>query len=150
MAEVSLRAYARHRGVSLKAVQKALASGRIHKTASGQIDVEAADRLWESRTAPRPQKVTATNAAPLPSRAVPTKGDEEDHRGRIEARGELAPGPADYARARAIRENYLARITKIEYEELSGKLVSGDEVRVAAFNKFRTFRNAMLNIPDRI
>ena len=49
-----------------------------------------------------------------------------------------------------MRENYLARLAKIEFEERSGKLVSRDEVQIAAFNKFRTFRNALLNIPDRI
>jgi len=49
-----------------------------------------------------------------------------------------------------VRENYLARLAKIEFEERSGKLVSRDEVQVAAFNKFRTFRDGMLNIPDRV
>ena len=59
-------------------------------------------------------------------------------------------GGLDYSRARAVRENYLARLTKIEFEERSGKLVNRDEVQVAAFNKFRTFRDGMLNIPDRV
>src|ERR1051326_7764278 len=64
--DVSLRAYARHRGVSLGAVQKAIKAGRIQKTSSGQIDVEAADAQWERNTAPRPsgerhqQKPTAS------------------------------------------------------------------------------------------
>jgi hypothetical protein len=33
MSAVSLRAYAKHRGVTLKAVQKAIESGRIHTNA---------------------------------------------------------------------------------------------------------------------
>jgi hypothetical protein len=49
-----------------------------------------------------------------------------------------------------VRENYLARLAKIEFEERSGKLVSRDEVEVAAFNRYRTFRDGMLNIPDRL
>ncbi len=61
-----------------------------------------------------------------------------------------ASGSLDYARARAVRENYLARLAKIEFEERSGKLVSRDEVEIAAFNKFRTFRDGMLNVPDRV
>jgi hypothetical protein len=44
----------------------------------------------------------------------------------------------------------LARLAKIDFEERSGKLVSRDEVQVAAFNRFRTFRDGMLNIPDRL
>jgi hypothetical protein len=63
---------------------------------------------------------------------------------------EPSAGGLDYARARAVRENYLARLAKIEFEERSGKLVSRDEVEVAAFTRFRTFRDGMLNIPDRV
>jgi hypothetical protein len=56
----------------------------------------------------------------------------------------------DYSRARAVRENYLARLAKIDYEERTGRLVSKDEIQVAAFNRFRQFRDQMLNIPDRL
>jgi len=147
MAMVSLRGYARHRGVSLRAVQKAIESGRIQTTANGQIDTERADADWERNTGPR---ATATPAAatpkPEPNRAfVPTPAPEP-------SRAELASasGALDYARARAIRENFSARLAKLDYEERLGKLVNRDEVQVAAFNKFRTFRDGMLNIPDRV
>ena len=49
-----------------------------------------------------------------------------------------------------MREHYQARLAKLEYEERVGSLVSKDEVRVAAFNETRQFRDAMLNIPDRL
>ena len=42
--KVSLREYARMRGVRLNAVQTAISSGRIHKTADGKIDVEEANK----------------------------------------------------------------------------------------------------------
>jgi hypothetical protein len=42
---LSIRGYARHRGVSHKAVQKALARGRI-ATTLGKIDPVIADRAW--------------------------------------------------------------------------------------------------------
>src|SRR6185436_19802364 len=54
MEPVSLRAYSRHRGVSLRAVQKAIQAGRIEKTQAGKIDVQIADTQWDRRTAPRP------------------------------------------------------------------------------------------------
>lgn len=44
----------------------------------------------------------------------------------------------------------MARLAKIEFEERTEKLVSRDEVQVAAFNRFRQFRDCMLNIPDRL
>lgn len=52
--------------------------------------------------------------------------------------------PAPSARAT------LARLAKIDFEERTEKLVSADEVRVASFNRFRQFRDGMLNIPDRL
>ena len=45
---VSLRTYARHRGCSLFAVQKARASGRIPVLADGTIDPAAADAAWDA------------------------------------------------------------------------------------------------------
>jgi hypothetical protein len=41
-------------------------------------------------------------------------------------------------------------MSKLDFEERSGKLISRDEVHVAAFNKYRTFRDGMLNLPDRL
>jgi hypothetical protein len=122
MAALSLRAYARHRGVSLAAVQKAIQTGRIQTTAEGRIDVAQADQEWERNT----------------------------HYGTTPATGDGAVSGPSYAQSRAIREAYLARLAKIEYEERTGKLISRDEVQVAAFNRFRVFRDNMLNIPDRM
>lgn len=47
-AALSQRAYARHRGVSHTAVQKAIRDGRIPQRADGLVDVAAADRAWSS------------------------------------------------------------------------------------------------------
>jgi hypothetical protein len=124
---VSVRKYAEHRGVSHTAVQKAIKQGRIHPTPDGKIDVEQADRDWGRNTSP----VNAPKRAP-------------------KARTEAATGGPTYAQSRAVRELYLARLAKIEFEERSGKLVSRDEVTVAAFTKARTVRDNLLNIPDRV
>jgi hypothetical protein len=136
MAALSLRAYAKHRGVTLKAVQKAIESGRIHTTADGKIDAAQADAEWARNTGP---KVRQTAAAPPPSQAH-----------FEQPRPESAAGVLDYARARAIIANYEARLVKLDYEERLKKLVNADEVSVAAFNSFRMFRDRMLNIPDRV
>ena len=50
--KVSLREYARMRGVRLNAVQTAVNSGRIHKTPDGKIDVEEANKEWFMNTDP--------------------------------------------------------------------------------------------------
>lgn len=130
MAIMSMRQYARHRGVALSAVQKAIKSGRISKLPDGQIDSDAADAGWKRNTKAYAPAVTRR---PEP--------EEEESSGF---------GASQYTKARAVREHYQARLAKIDYEERVDKLVSKDEVQVAAFNKFRQFRDHMLNIPDRV
>ena len=128
MAIMSLRGYAAHRGMALSAVQKAIKSGRIATLPDGRIDSDRADIDWERNTTRRAPTVTQ-------------RGQDED--------GEVF-GASQYTKARAVREHYQARLSKIEYEERVAKLVPKDEVQVAAFNKFRQFRDHMLNIPDRV
>ena len=130
MAIMSLRQYARHRGVALSAVQKAIKSQRIATLPDGRIDPDAADAGWKRNTRAYAPAVTRR---PEP---------EED---------EGSPfGASQYTKARAVREHYQARLAKIDYEERVGKLVSRDEVTVAAFTKARTVRDNLLNIPDRV
>ena len=68
---LSIRAYARHRGVSHTAVRKAFAAGRIATAADGMIDRDAADRAWRANSdparvmadAPRVERVARVPAA---------------------------------------------------------------------------------------
>jgi hypothetical protein len=125
MAILSQRAYARHRGMALSAVQKAISSGRISTLPDGRIDSDVADGEWEANTNARP--------------ARRQQDDDQD-----------AFGAAQYSKARAVREHYQARLAKLEYEEKVGNLVSKDEVKIAQFNIDRQRRDAMLNIADRV
>jgi hypothetical protein len=129
MAIMSQRAYAQHRGVAHKAVQKAIESGRISTTPDGKIDSDLADQEWARNT---------RSAAPQVRQRGPHDEDGEGF------------SASQYTKARAFREFYQARLAKIEYEERVGKLVSKDEVQIAAFNKYRQYRDHMLNIPDRV
>src|SRR5689334_4996047 len=47
---MSLRAYARSRGIPASTAAKALRDGRIDLLPDGKIDPEAADRAWVERT----------------------------------------------------------------------------------------------------
>ncbi len=149
---MSLRAYARHRGVSLRAVQKAIASGRISARVDGLVDAPTADANWARNTAPRP-----IPAAKVPVKRAVVKVAPEGahhHADRPAVREPVEPprlqSGLEYSKARAVKESYLARLAKIDFEERTEKLVSRDEMKVAAFNRYRTFRDGMLNIPDRL
>src|SRR5688572_17372252 len=118
MPGVSIRKYAQHRGLSHTAVEKAIKQGRIQLTSDRKIDTEQADRDWQRNTSPmNAPHVTAT----------------------IEGSG----GGSTYAQSRAVRELYLARLARLDFEERSGKLVSRDEVKVAAFAMARTIRDTL-------
>lgn len=155
MEPMSLRAYARHRGVSLRAVQKALASGRIAAREDGRLDADVADRNWARNTAPRPRPASKpVSRVPIKEVASPASPQSSHHHSDPPRREPPEPpkleSGLEYSKARAVRESYLARLAKIDFEERTEKLVSRDEIQVAAFNRYRTFRDGMLNIPDRL
>lgn len=121
---MSLRAYSRHRGCTLRAVQKAIESKRIAKTPEGQIDSDAADVAWQANT---------------------------DHgHYRNPARQELKPHQTTtYTDARALRESYTAQLARLEYEQKAGELVSAREVANRLAGVFVTCRSKILAIPTR-
>jgi hypothetical protein len=128
MPNLSMRAYARHRGVALAAVQKAIASGRISTQPDGRIDSEIADVQWA--------ETTMWGASNMNGGEV--GGDSSGHK------------PSNYAEARAERERYAALLTRLKYEERAGGLVRRDQVEDAIFKTAREFRDRMQSIPDRI
>src|SRR5580700_5107255 len=100
---ISLRAYARARGCSLTAVQKAIASKRITMLPDGTIDAARANREWAKNTVPG-QKVREAAAAPerFPMHESPAPTGDPT---------------TTYLRARAVKESFAARTAQLEYEE---------------------------------
>jgi hypothetical protein len=129
MPNMTMRAYARRRGVALAAVQKAIASGRISTQPDGSIDPEIADVHWAENT-----RWGASNIM----NGAQVGGDSSGRK------------PSEYAEARAERERYAAQLAKLKYEERAGGLVRSDQVQQALFKTFRDFRDRMQNIPDRL
>ena len=125
---VSIRAYAKHRGVSHTAVEKAVKQGRI-RIVDGKIDVEQADRDWNRNSSP------VNKPEPTPRAAASAEP--------------LVAGPS-FAQSRAVREAYEARLAKLTWEERIKKLINADEVRVSAYNFSRMIRDRILNVPDRV
>lgn len=124
---VSMREYARQRGVDKESVRLAVHDGRlvnsVTKKENGRydIDVQLADEEWKQNTNPAKQRETKNK-----------------------------PAPPSMAQARAVREMYAARLTQLEYEERSGLLCKVEDVKLASFKSARLTRDAMLNIPARV
>lgn len=155
---MSLRAYARHREVTLSAVQKAINSGRVtavRRDANGRcagIEKNEADRQWAANTDP----VEALRNGKMPS-AVPPGERQQSELMPVRDSGELIGRPRpeaesgaataeesggqaegrpaagntdqdDYLAARAKREHFQAKTAEIEYLKEIGTLVAAAEV----------------------
>ncbi|HUE00648.1 MAG TPA: hypothetical protein VMR62_13830 [Bryobacteraceae bacterium] len=112
MMGISLRAYARMRGCSLTAVQKAIATKRITTLPDGTIDPERANQEWAKNTFAG-QTVNRTAAA-APKERVSQMPEPPT------ATGDPV---AQYLRARAVKTSFEARTAQLEYEERAGKLI---------------------------
>jgi pyruvate/2-oxoglutarate dehydrogenase complex dihydrolipoamide acyltransferase (E2) component len=144
---MSLHAYARHRGVALSAVQKAIATGRIHPEPDSSIDPIKADAQWDrhTRTAqPTTPRVTTPRPPPIAQHASQPAAPPPMPQASDDARG------VDYHKARAVRETYSARLAKLEFEERTGKLISKDEVDIKYFQLARQLRDRMQQIPRKV
>ena len=89
---------------------------------------------------------TAGTSASTPDKQAPTASTANT------ADAEFSGGGVNvaYSKARAIREQYEARLARLKYEQLAGTLVNRDEIQVSEFNTYRTYRDLMLSIPERL
>lgn len=140
---VSLTEYSRRRGVSHEAVRKAVKVGRLSRsvvfgpTGKARLIPDLADQEWVANTDSAQQRVPAVpppRPEPEPDQA-PTRDE---------------PKTATFQQARTLREAYMARLAKLEFDEKSGLLVKADAVKNEAFRTARIVRDNLLNIPDRI
>lgn len=125
---MGLREYAAHRGVSQSSVSEAIKLGKISdavviKRGLKKIDIKKADILWAQNTLPnnRNSDQVASN-----------------------------PTAQGYAKARAAKEAYAARIAQLNYEQKSGKLCRVDDIKRAASETARVTRDSLLSLPDRL
>lgn len=150
---MTIRAYAKHRGVNESSVRKAIATQRIPVRADGKIDAAAADRAWNRNTdigKPR-NSVTGnpTHRQSEPGVKVPM-GLEKDGNAAKPADPEVEQLRRSLAATHAARAALGLRRERIELDQLEGKLVDADAVRALAFTQGRKARDMVLSIPDRI
>ncbi|QUP54562.1 elements of external origin [Ralstonia syzygii] len=134
---ISIRAYARHRGVSDAAVRKAIAAGRITPDADGTIDTDRADAEWARNTeAPRTRPV---RAAVTPEGGQPPDGPASS-----------PTGGTSLLQARTVNEVVKAQTNKVRLARLKGELVDRSQAIAHVFKLARAERDAWLNWPARV
>ena len=106
---VSQRAYARHRGVTHRAVQKAIAAGRIPVSSDGKVDPDVADRAWVANTDESKPR-NSVSGTPRPVRYA------DSGAGTSSAVPNGSAAASGYQTARALHETYRARTARLEFE----------------------------------
>jgi hypothetical protein len=147
MMGISIRAYARLRGVNHGAVRKAIETGRITPNSDGSIDPERADREWFLKTNPR-----MDYARPSPPQggsgfpSMPPKGGPESA-----SLGAPSSDPVTaFLRARAVKETFSAKIAQLEFEQRTGKLIRAEVAGEYAASFSAVTKDALLSLPDRL
>lgn len=135
---ISIRAYARHRGVSDAAVHKAIRTGRITPEGDGTIDPARAAADWARNTeATRP----GTRQSAVTVR-MPDAGEEPSP---------LLPATGtSLLQARTVNEVVKAQTNKVRLARVKGELVDRAQAITHVFRLARTERDAWLNWLARI
>ena len=157
---LSIRAYARHRGVSHVAVKKAIDTGRISQLPDGTIDPVVADAQWAANTTtnrrsvadaasdqPAPQVSAPAREIPQASAATPTRLQREAPEVPTPA---LSSGGTSLLQARTVNEVVKAQTNKVRLARLKGELVDRSQAVAHVFKLARAERDAWLNWPARI
>ncbi len=131
---LSIRAYARHRGVSNTAVHKAIKTGRISLEEDGTLDPEKADQQWQKNTNPIRQGLVHKKNMTISPSHHPEHSLEYDK----------------YVKARGVNEVLKAQIRALQLSEAKKELIDKEEALAQVFTFARTMRNAWLEWPAQI
>jgi hypothetical protein len=142
---ISIRAYARHRGVTDTAVHKAIRAGRVTPEADGTIDIDRADREW-ARNTDTPKKGTEQRAE-----SVAVRENAGEQTAALPSGGTSLPsGGTSLLQARTVNEVVKAQTNKVRLARLKGELVDRPQAIAHVFKLARSERDAWLNWPARI
>ena len=150
---ISIREFARRDGVSDTLVRKALKLNRLAAFEDGSLNPELVGSNWREGNAKSANSANpVVRTSPKGSRAAnpsPVDGEtlEEEAARLLESGGEAGHA---YAEALRRKENYLALLRQLEYENKSGSVVELEVAEKILFEQARASRDAWLNWPTRV
>lgn len=164
---ISLRAYAKLRGVSAMSVSRAVSAGRLKASVvrdeHGQpkiADVALADREWEAATdyskapaavkqqaAERQRAKTDRPAAPVKPAAAAAPSPPA---ARPRSPADDEPGaPLSLAEESAREKHWRARIAELEFKKRAEELVDAKAMKAQLSDSFTKVRTRLLGLPTR-
>ena len=138
---MNLRKYAEDRKVEYTQLSKWAGQGRFNSDAMRKdgrtwavVDPQELDR-----------QVAAANAPDRGGRGGAPAIDQA-----LQQQQNQAAAIPSFAQSRAIREAYAARLTRLEYDQRSAKLVDKNELKMRLAKLHMALRDSLRTIPDRV
>ena len=155
MGKLSLTQYAKHRGVWPRAVEAAIAAGRIQRGTDGLIDAEQADADWDANTSSVRSAASKENGqrgqAIRKALAGTTNQTSQPAVDRAALQSDREPTDMGaYAKARAQREHYQAELARLAFEQRAGTLLPREVVVAAAERFYSGLRVTLEAVADRL
>ncbi|PLP96958.1 hypothetical protein [Cupriavidus pauculus] len=159
---ISIREFARREGCSDTLVRRAVKQGRLRLSGDNGLDASLVGTAWRESNAKGANSAnkganTSANSShpvrtPAPAQIAPPVEVRDDESPADAARRIVDSDVAllDYAGALEKKENYLALLRQLEYEQKAGSLVELDVASAILFEEFRAQRDAWLNWPTRV
>ena len=141
---LSIRAYARQRGVSHVAVLRAIKQGRVILEPDGTVDAAKANASWERSSDPGRRKPAAQKLRPVAEAAVGSV------RETLKEQGLPAGGNVTFVQARTAHEIAKAHLTRLRLQRMKGELVDRARATALVFRLAREERDTWINWPARV
>jgi len=141
---LSIRAYARHRGVSHVAVLRAAKSGRVSLEPDGTIDPAKADISWERSTDPGRSRAKSEKLKPVAEAAMGSV------RETLKEQGLPASGNVTFVQARTAHEIAKAHLARLRLQRMKGELIDRARATALVFRMAREERDTWVNWPARV
>jgi len=146
---LSIRAYARHRGVSHVAVMRAIKAGRVPVESDGTIETAKADAAWQRSTDPgraksAPKRAASENLKPVADVALGSV------RETLKEQGLPTGSNVTFVQARTAHEIAKAHLARLRLQRMKGELVDRARATAMIFRLAREERDSWLNWPARV
>lgn len=141
--------YAKHAGVDRKTIGRWVKAAKYIVLEGNLIDVEASDKALATL---RDGKDPRTQNAAKKKTAKPDSEAKDDSTTAQTVKEIMLATGAEMTREEAsrVKENYLALLTKLEFEKEDGQLVELSVAEAVLFAAFRQQRDAWMNWPSRV
>jgi hypothetical protein len=163
MGLVSIRAYAKHRGVAHTSVLYAIRKGKLTNAVVGEgkdlrIDKDIADREWaiEQKTGPKDKAPPDEPIAKKKTKKKIEEGDPEDIDPIVNGDDEEKPvnenaqAIGGFYKARATKEDLNAQLLQMKLDEEKGRLVDAEEIEKLWITITSNIRTKMLAVPAKM